>query len=158
MREEIAAVYPKLREYRKDLEGKKAAIYVGGAFKCFSLVKALRMLGMKTVLVGSQTGAQADYDELQRMCDPGTVMVDDTNPVELAKFMKEQDVDLLIGGVKERTIAYKMGVGFCDHNHERKEPLAGFIGMLNIAREVHATVMSPVWKLVPRWAGSTQPR
>jgi nitrogenase molybdenum-cofactor synthesis protein NifE len=150
VRDEIAAIYPELRQMRKDLHGKRAAVYVGGAFKCFSLVKALRLLGMKTVLVGSQTGNRADYEELQRLCDPGTVIVDDTNPVELAKFMLEKDVDLLIGGVKERPIAYKMGVGFCDHNHERKIPLAGFAGMLNFAREVRSTVMSPVWNLVPR--------
>ncbi len=29
---------PRLAEYRRDLQGKKAAIYVGGAFKAFSLV------------------------------------------------------------------------------------------------------------------------
>jgi nitrogenase molybdenum-cofactor synthesis protein NifE len=52
--------------------------------------------------------------------------------------------------VKERPIAYKLGVGFCDHNHERKQPLAGFTGMLNFAREVYNTVASPVWKLTPR--------
>jgi nitrogenase molybdenum-cofactor synthesis protein NifE len=107
---------------------------------------------MKTVLVGSQTGNKADYEELQRLCDPGTVIVDDTNPLELARFMLEKDVDLLIGGVKERPIAFKMGVGFCDHNHERKIPLAGFQGMLHFAKEVHASVMSPIWSLVPRRA------
>jgi nitrogenase molybdenum-cofactor synthesis protein NifE len=58
----------------------------------------------------------------------------------------------LIGGVKERPIAFKLGLGFCDHNHERKEALAGFQGMVNFAREVHRTVMSPVWKLTPRGA------
>jgi nitrogenase molybdenum-cofactor synthesis protein NifE len=52
--------------------------------------------------------------------------------------------------VKERPIAFKLGIGFCDHNHERKEALAGFEGMLNFAREVYRSVMSPVWKLVPR--------
>lgn len=150
VREEIAAVYPKLREYRQVLEGKRAAIYVGGAFKAFSLVKALRLLGMNTVVVGSQTGNQADYQQLEDLCDKGTIIVDDSNPMELSRFVVKKDVDLLIGGVKERPIAYKLGVGFCDHNHERKEPLAGFAGMLNFAREVHASVMSPVWKLVPR--------
>ena len=58
----------------------------------------------------------------------------------------------LIGGVKERPIAYKLGLGFCDHNHERKEALAGFQGMVNFAREVHRTLMSPVWRLTPRKA------
>jgi nitrogenase molybdenum-cofactor synthesis protein NifE len=105
---------------------------------------------MTTVLVGSQTGNPDDYLTLQQLCDPGTVIVDDTNPLELAKFMLERDVDLLIGGVKERPIAYKLGIAFCDHNHERKIPLAGFEGMLHFAREVHASVTSPVWQFTPR--------
>ena len=150
--EEVAAIYPQLREYRKKLEGKKAAIYVGGAFKAFSLVRALKMLGMQTALVGSQTGGDEDYAQLQEMCDPGTIIVDDSNPLELAKFCLEKDVDLFIGGVKERPIAYKLGIGFCDHNHERKEPLAGFVGMLNFAREVYSSVASPVWQFAPRRA------
>ena len=152
VREEVAAIYPKLREYRSRLEGKRAAIYVGGAFKAFSLVRALKMLGMETAVVGSQTGGDDDYKQLQEMCDPGTIIVDDSNPLELAKFCLEKDVDLFIGGVKERPIAYKLGIGFCDHNHERKEPLAGFIGMLNFAREVYSTVASPVWQFAPRRA------
>ena len=58
-------------------------------------------------------------------------------------------VDIFVGGVKERPIAFKMGIGFCDHNHERKIPLAGFAGMLQFAREVHTSVTSPVWQFVP---------
>jgi nitrogenase molybdenum-cofactor synthesis protein NifE len=150
---ELNNLLPQLTEYREALAGKKAAIYVGGAFKAFSLVRALRCLGMKTALVGSQTGNRDDYEQLRQLCDEGTIIVDDSNPLELAGFLEEKDVDLFIGGVKERPIAYKLGVGFCDHNHERKEALAGFKGMLNFAREVHSTVMSPVWSLTPRKRG-----
>ena len=150
VRDEVSAILPDLRRYRKDLQGKRAAVYTGGAFKAFSLVRSLRTLGMKTVLAGSQTGNRDDYRLLRELCDEDTILVDDTNPLELAKFVQEKGVDLLIGGVKERPIAYKLGIGFCDHNHERKIGLAGFEGLRQFAREVHATVMSPVWKLVPR--------
>ncbi|MEN6437156.1 MAG: nitrogenase iron-molybdenum cofactor biosynthesis protein NifE [Syntrophobacter sp.] len=150
VREELSTLYPKLQEYRKDLAGKKAAIYVGGAFKAFSLVKAFRLLGMQVVVVGSQTGTTEDYRELHEITDEGTIIVDDSNPLELSGFLKEKGVDIFVGGVKERPIAYKLGLGFCDHNHERKQPLAGFLGMLNFAREVHSSVMSPVWRFVPR--------
>ena len=155
VRGEVTAIMPEIQAYRRDLEGKKAAIYVGGAFKAFSLVRALRTLGMKTVLAGTQTGAAEDYEQLRDLCDPGTVIVDDANPLELCAFLKEQGCDVFIGGVKERAIAYKMGLGFCDHNHERKEALAGFIGMRNFAREIHSTVMSPVWDFVPRRGGQS---
>ncbi len=150
MKEELSWLYPKLQEFRKALAGKKAAIYVGGAFKAFSLVKAFRLLDMQVVLVGSQTGTEEDYQELYEITDEGTIIVDDSNPLELVGFLKEKEVDIFVGGVKERPIAYKLGVGFCDHNHERKKPLEGFIGMLNFAQEVYNTVMSPVWRFVPR--------
>jgi nitrogenase molybdenum-cofactor synthesis protein NifE len=154
VRTELQRVMPQLNDYRKMLAGKRAAIYVGGAFKAFSLVSALRHLGMTTVMVGSQTGNKDDYEQLREICDEGTIIVDDSNPLELSSFLEEKDVDVFIGGVKERPIAYKLGIGFCDHNHERKEALAGFEGMLNFAREVYGSVMSPVWRLTPRKRGS----
>ncbi|BAX79259.1 nitrogenase iron-molybdenum cofactor biosynthesis protein NifE [Labilibaculum antarcticum] len=148
--EEIKTLLPALEPFKEKLQGKKAAIYVGGAFKAISLVKALRLIGMKTVMVGSQTGNKDDYNLLQKLCDKETIIVDDSNPNELSEFVKEKGVDLFIGGVKERPIAYKLGIGFCDHNHERKEALAGFEGMLNFANEVYASVTSPVWKFFKR--------
>ena len=152
VREEVGKTYPELQRYKQKLVGRRAAVYVGGAFKALSLVRALRLLGMETAVVGSQTGDMEDYRQLQEISDPGTIIVDDSNPLELAKFCLEKDVDLFIGGVKERPIAYKLGIGFCDHNHERKEPLAGYVGMLNFAKEVYASVASPVWQFAPRRA------
>ncbi|MCY2988547.1 MAG: hypothetical protein NTY19_11870, partial [Planctomycetota bacterium] len=153
VREEVRAILPELRKYRHALAGRRAAVYTGGAFKAFSLVRSLRTLGMKTVLVGSQTGNREDYELLRQLCDEGTILVDDTNPLELSRFLQEKQVDLFIGGVKERPIAFKLGIGFCDHNHERKEALAGFQGLLNFAGEVYRSVMSPVWKLIPSRGG-----
>jgi len=146
---EVSSILPELRRYRKALEGKKAAIYTGGAFKVFSLVRSLRTLGVKTVIGGSQTGNEEDYTLLRELCDEGTILIDDTNPLELSKFVQETAADILIGGVKERPIAYKLGMAFCDHNHERKLPLAGYEGMLNFAREVYSSVCSPVWRFSP---------
>lgn len=148
--DEVSVIHPEIKKYRAYLAGKRAAIYVGGAFKAFSLIKALKSLGMTTILAGSQTGSKEDYDILKDMCDDGTVIVDDANPLELSKYIVDKKADLFIGGVKERPVAFKMGVGFCDHNHERKIPLAGFEGMVHFAREVYGTVKSPVWGLLKR--------
>jgi nitrogenase molybdenum-cofactor synthesis protein NifE len=152
VQKELKTLLPQLQQYRTALRGKNAAIYVGGAFKAFSLVKAFRLIGMNVVMVGSQTGTREDYEELEEITDDGTIIVDDSNPLELSAFLKEKDVDIFVGGVKERPIAYKLGVAFCDHNHERKEMLAGFSGMLNFAEEVYRSVMSPVWRFVPKRA------
>jgi nitrogenase molybdenum-cofactor synthesis protein NifE len=147
VRNEVAKVTPELRRLKKLLAGRTVALYTGGAFKALSLVRALRSLGMRTVLAGCQTGGDQDYQELQRLCDPDTVIVDDITTHELGRFLARGGVDLFIGGVKERPLAYKLGIAFCDHNHERKHGLAGFDGMLTFAEEVFSSVSSPVWKL-----------
>lgn len=148
VREEVGTLLPALEKYRTALAGKKAAIYVGGAFKAISLVKALRLIGVQTAVVGSQTGNADDYALLQKLCDEGTYIVDDSNPLELSHMVQETGADIFIGGVKERPIAYKIGIGFCDHNHERKLALAGYEGMINFAEEVYASALSPVWKFI----------
>ncbi|KOA21200.1 nitrogenase molybdenum-iron protein alpha chain [Clostridium homopropionicum DSM 5847] len=138
----------KLDFYREKLKGKKAAIYVGGGFKAISLIKQFKDLGMETVMVGTQTGKEDDYEVIRNISDEGTIILDDSNPYELEKFIKEKEADILVGGVKERPLAYKLGVGFCDHNHERKIPLCGFQGALNFAKEIHLTVNSPIWDML----------
>ena len=60
--------------------------------------------------------------------------------------MKQTGADILVGGVKERPLAYKLGIAFCDHNHERKHALAGYDGVINFTEEVNRSINSPVWQ------------
>ena len=150
VRTETTAVMPELRRLRERLKGKTAAVYTGGAFKAKSLVRCLRTLGLRTVLAGSQTGSVDDYEELRRLSDPDTLIVDDLTAPELVSFLSANRCDLLIAGVKERPVAYKLGVAFCDHNHERKHALNGFAGMAAFGREIDASVNSPIWSLLPQ--------
>lgn len=141
-------VRAELSRYRERLKGKRAAIYVGGGFKAISLIKQFADLGIKTVMVGTQTGRKDEYEVIRSLASKDTVVLDDTNPAELEKFIKEKGADVLVGGVKERPLAYKLGIAFCDHNHERKHPLCGFEGAVNFAKEIDSTVNSPVWNFV----------
>ncbi|HWR39637.1 MAG TPA: nitrogenase iron-molybdenum cofactor biosynthesis protein NifE [Patescibacteria group bacterium] len=150
---ETQRVMPVLENYRQLLQGKKAAVYVGGGFKAISLIKQFREIGIEVVMVGTQTGRPEEYDTIGQLVREGTVILDDANPAELERFMKEQAADLLVGGVKERPLAYKLGRAFIDHNHDRKHPLSGYAGTVNFAREVYSTVCSPVWDAVKERGG-----
>lgn len=150
---ELQKVIPVLHGYKGYFLGKKAAVYVGGGFKAISLIKQFRELGIEVVMVGTQTGRQEEYDTLQEISSEGTVILDDANPAELERFMTQQGAHLLVGGVKERPLAYKLGIAFIDHNHDRKHPLSGFVGAVNFAKEVHSTLCSPVWDCVYSMGG-----
>ncbi len=134
-----------LEDFRPRFKGKKAAIYVGGGFKAISLIKQFNEMGIETVVVGTQTGKAEDYEIIEQLVNPGTVILDDANPSELEEYMLAKNADILVGGVKERPLAYKLGLAFCDHNHERKHALAGFEGIRNFTQEVNLSLNSPVW-------------
>ncbi|WP_411678312.1 nitrogenase iron-molybdenum cofactor biosynthesis protein NifE [Caproicibacter sp.] len=147
-KEQSAKVRTAIAPYGEKLRGKRAAIYVGGGFKAISLIRQFREMGVETVVVGTQTGKPEDYETIQSLVNPGTVILDDTNPTELEAFIRKTHADLLVGGVKERPLAYKLGIAFCDHNHERKHALAGYEGVVNFAQEINLSVNSPVWQAV----------
>jgi nitrogenase molybdenum-cofactor synthesis protein NifE len=144
---ELSRVRPQIEYHRSKVEGKKAAIYMGGAAKAVSLVKAFRELGMEVVIIGTQTGDRDDYKKISYIVKDGTVIIDDANPLELKELLRKQKADLLVAGVKERFLAYKLGIAFCDFNHDRTTQFEGFDGMVNFAREVSITINSPVWRL-----------
>ncbi len=143
---ETTRIEPLIAKYRAKLTGKRAAIYVGGAFKAVALIRQMKDLGMEVVVTGTQTGKQEEYDTISGLLSEGTIVVDDANPAEIEKFLLEMKVDVMAGGVKERVLAYKLGIGFVDHNHDRKKCLAGFDGAVTFAKEVYVTTCSPVWK------------
>jgi nitrogenase molybdenum-cofactor synthesis protein NifE len=145
---ETNRIMPEISRVRERVKGKKAAIYMGGPAKALTLIKGFSELGMEVVIIGTQTGKKEDYEQISYSVRDGTVIVDDANPLELAELLLKQKADLMVAGVKERFIAYKLGVAFCDFNHDRVVEFEGFDGFVNFAREVDASINSPVWKAV----------
>jgi nitrogenase molybdenum-cofactor synthesis protein NifE len=111
VREEIAAIYPELRATSKSSSAKRRRSTSAARSRRFRCPRpAVARHGNRHRRLADRR--QGGLRQLQEMCDPGTIIVDDSNPLELAKFCLEKDVDLFIGGVKERPIAYKLGIGF----------------------------------------------
>ncbi|KZX15957.1 nitrogenase iron-molybdenum cofactor biosynthesis protein NifE [Methanobrevibacter filiformis] len=136
-----------LKEYRDRLNGKTVALYVGGN-KAWSLVNAFEELGMEVIMSGTKNGIKEDYENIRDVVKEGTLIVDDANSTELMRLLKKYKPNLLISGAKEKYIALKLGVAFCDFNHDRISAFAGFRGFLEFAKEVDAAVSTPVWNVV----------
>jgi len=134
----------KLKVYRDRLKGKTVALYAGGN-KAWSLVRAFEELGMEVVMTGTKNGMKEDYERIRDTVKEGTVIVDDANSTELMRLLKKFKPNLLISGAKEKYIALKLGVAFCDFNHDRISAFAGFKGFLEFAKEVDGAVSTTVW-------------
>lgn len=144
--EEVSAVDEKIRGYKKRLSGKTVALYAGGN-KAWSLVRAFEELGMEVIMTGTKNGMKEDYERIKETVKEGTVIVDDANSIELARLLKKYRPNLLISGAKEKYISMKLGIPFCDYNHDRISSFAGFKGFVDFAKSVDTAVSSPVWDL-----------
>ena len=139
----------KIEEYKERLTGKTVALYVGGN-KAWSLVRPFEELGMDVIMSGTKNGIREDYEMIKEAVRDGTLIVDDANSAELARLLKKYRPNLLISGAKEKYISLKLGVPFCDFNHDRISAFAGFRGFVSFAKEVDASVSSPVFELTSK--------
>lgn len=144
---EISKIKPEINIFKQKLAGKKVSVYVGGN-KAWSLIRAFEELKMEVIMTGTQNGLPEDYDIIKNTVKNGTLIVDDANAIELTKLLKKYKPDLMVSGAKEKYLAMKLGIPFCDFNHDRIVSFAGFRGFFNFAREVDKAVSSPVWDLV----------
>ena len=147
---EIKKVKSEISHYKDRLTGKRVAVYVGGN-KAWSLIRAFEELGMKVIMTGTQNGLPEDYQRIMETVSEGTLVVDDANSMELARLLQKYHPDLIVSGAKEKYMAHKLGIPFCDFNHDRITSFAGFQGFINFAKEVDRAVSSPVWKLTSKY-------
>lgn len=147
---EINKVRSEISHYKKRLSGKRVAVYVGGN-KAWSLIRAFEELGMKVIMTGTQNGLPEDYQRIMDTVSEGTLVVDDANSMELARLLQKYHPNLIVSGAKEKYMAHKLGIPFCDFNHDRITSFAGFQGFINFAKEVDRAVSSPVWKLTSKY-------
>ncbi|MBZ2165269.1 nitrogenase iron-molybdenum cofactor biosynthesis protein NifE [Methanobacterium spitsbergense] len=145
----LKEVEHKTDEYKERLTGKTVALYVGGN-KAWSLVRAFEELGVDVMMSGTKNGIKEDYERIKETVKDGTIIVDDANSTELARLLKKYRPNLLISGAKEKYISLKLGIPFCDFNHDRISAFAGFKGFVSFAREVDASVSSPVFDLTSK--------
>ncbi|EGV16054.1 nitrogenase iron-molybdenum cofactor biosynthesis protein NifE [Thiocapsa marina] len=153
---EEAKIHAALEPYRARLQGRKVLLYTGGV-KSWSIISALQDLGMTVVATGTRKSTEEDKARIRELMGEDAVMIEDGNPRGLIDRVRENDVDILIAGGRNLYTALKARIPFLDINQEREFGYAGYVGMVELARQLCLTVESPIWDAVRRpapWAAT----
>ncbi len=148
---ELAKIKPKIDYYRQRLTGKKVFIYQGGP-RTWHWIELLRELGMETHTAATTFGHDDDYEKIFEQLDEGSMMIDNPNVPELEEILTHRRPDLFISGNKEKYLAYKLGVPFVNGHTYDTGPYAGFLGMVNFARDLDKALYAPIWQTLKRRA------
>jgi nitrogenase molybdenum-cofactor synthesis protein NifE len=145
--ESEAAVEPTLAAYRKRLAGKRAVLYTGGV-KSWSLVAALRDLGVEVVASGATKSTPEDVERMRQLLGSGGQVISQTSPAALLRVIRETGADLLLAGGRNQYTAVKARLPFVDVNQERHKGYTGYSGLVELARELDQALHNPVWDVV----------
>ena len=143
--EEEARCRLRIAPYRTRLSGKRAVLFTGGV-KTWSMVNALRELGVEVLAAGTQNSTLEDFHRMKALMHKDAHIIDDTSTKGLLAVMHEKLPDLVVAGGKTKFLALKTRTPFLDINHGRSYPYAGYEGMVTFSKQLDLTVNNPIWR------------
>jgi len=119
-------------------------LFTGGV-KTWSMVNALRELGVEILAAGTQNSTLEDFHRMKALMHADARIIEDTSTAGLLAVMREKLPDLIVAGGKTKFLALKTRTPFLDINHGRAHPYAGYEGMVTFASQLDLTVNNPIW-------------
>ena len=149
--EETAALDIALEPYRQRLKGKRMVLYTGGV-KSWSIISAAQDLGMEVVATSTKKSTAEDKAKIKELLGADGIMLEKGSPKELLQVIEKTKADLLVAGGRNQYTALKARIPFLDVNQERHHPYAGYVGIVELARELEEALYSPIWSQVRKAA------
>lgn len=136
-----------LAPYRQRLQGKRVVLYTGGV-KSWSIISAAEDLGIKVVATSTRKSTEEDKARIRDLLGDDGMMLEKGNAQELLRIVAETKADMLIAGGRNQYTALKARIPFLDINQERHHPYAGYVGIVEMAKELDQALHSPIWEQV----------
>lgn len=144
---ETAQLDHDLAPYRARLKDKRVVLYTGGV-KSWSIISAAKDLGMQVVATSTKKSTEEDKARIKDLLGKDGIMMEKGNAQELLRVIEKTNADMLIAGGRNQYTALKARIPFLDINQERHHPYSGYVGMVEMARELDEALYSPVWAQV----------
>ncbi|WP_072370288.1 nitrogenase iron-molybdenum cofactor biosynthesis protein NifE [Hyphomicrobium sp. NDB2Meth4] len=146
---EEARAWKEIEVYKQRLAGKRVLLITGGV-KSWSVVAALQEGGMEIVGTSVKKSTKEDKEKIKEIMGQDAHMIDDMTPREMYKMLKEAKADIMLSGGRSQFIALKAKMPWLDINQERHHAYAGYVGMVELVREIDKALSNPIWEQVRR--------
>lgn len=144
---ETAKLDTVLAPYRARLKGKRMVLYTGGV-KSWSVISAAQDLGIEVVATSTKKSTEEDKARIKALLSKDGILLEKGNAQELLRVIEKTKADLLVAGGRNQYTALKARIPFLDINQERHHPYAGYVGLVEMARELEEAIYSPIWAQV----------
>ena len=147
--EEEARVWQQLAPFRPRLEGKRVLLMTGGV-KSWSVVAALQEAGLEIAGTSVKKSTKEDKDRIKEIMGTDAHMFEEMPPREMYKILRDAKADIMLSGGRSQFVALKAKTPWLDINQERHYAYAGYVGIVELVREIDKALFNPVWEQVRR--------
>ncbi|MHB1290798.1 MAG: nitrogenase iron-molybdenum cofactor biosynthesis protein NifE [Sulfuricella sp.] len=144
---EEARAWSRLEYYKARLKGKRVLLLTGGV-KSWSVVSALREVGMEIVGTSTKKSTSEDKARIKEIMGGDAHMFDDLPPREMYRMLKESGADIMLSGGRSQFVALKAKTPWLDINQERHHAYAGYEGMVELVKQIDRAIYNPIWEQV----------
>ncbi|QLE49225.1 nitrogenase iron-molybdenum cofactor biosynthesis protein NifE [Nostoc sp. C057] len=142
-----SAIDEKLALYITQLQGKRVLLSVG-SFKSWLIIFAARKLGMEVIAISTNNNTEEDRIRVKTLLDQDGIILEQNSPQEILQIINANQADMLIADKHHQDTSLTARIPFLDVNQERNHAYAGYMGILEVARELYAAFYTPVWEQV----------
>jgi nitrogenase molybdenum-cofactor synthesis protein NifE len=149
---EEAKAWAAIAKYKPRFQGKKVLLITGGV-KSWSVVAALQEAGLTIVGSSVKKSTKEDKERLKEL-SPDVHQIDDLRPREMYKMLKDAQADIMLSGGRSQFVALKAKMPWLDINQERHYAYAGYVGVVELVKQIDKALSNPVWEQVrkaPPW-------
>jgi nitrogenase molybdenum-cofactor synthesis protein NifE len=145
--EETAAIDEKLAFYITQLQGKRVLLSIG-SFKSWLIIFAAKKLGMEVIAISTNNNTEEDRIRVETLLGQDGIILEQNSPQEILQIINVNQADMLIADKHHQDTSLTARIPFLDVNQERNHAYAGYMGILEVARELYAAFYTPVWEQV----------
>ncbi len=143
-REEKRA-YAAIAALKPRVQGKKVLLITGGV-KSWSVVAALLEAGFEMVGTSVKKSTREDKERIKEIMGQDAHMIEDMKPRDMYKMLRDAKADIMLSGGRSQFVALKATMPWLDINQERHHGYMGYVGMVNLVKEIDRTLSNPVWQ------------
>jgi nitrogenase molybdenum-cofactor synthesis protein NifE len=144
---EEARAWVRLEPYKARLKGKRVLLFTGGV-KSWSVVSALKEVGMEIVGTSMRKSTAHDRERVVEIMGTDQHMFDELPPREMYRMLKESQADVMLSGGRSQFVALKAKTPWVEINQERHHAYAGYDGIVNLVREIDRALYNPIWSQI----------
>lgn len=144
---EEARAWASIADYKLRLSGKRVLLITGGV-KSWSVVSALQEAGMEVVGTSVKKSTEEDKEKIKEIMGEDAHMIDDMRPRDMYAMLKEAKADIMLSGGRSQFVALKAKMPWLDINQERHHAYAGYVGMVELVKNITQSLYHPVWQQV----------